>query len=555
MTTITFTQAVDNGKFLVKLFSSDLGTSASTTTINFSYVSDSLYFERIQFNGSASTSVSSSSTGGSGSVAISGNFQSIAQAGQPFATISFSGTGSGNFNLDFTRLTFNGVTPSFTDPALTSYNITTAQPADSFTMNEDSRHTGTYDPFDSIFGPTLSVATNPKHGTLTIVHSIFDGDQWQYVPASNYYGTDSFSIQARSGIQTKTITIQANVLPVRDDLTLAGTPGDEVLLGDKIDAGSFDRLSGLAGNDSLLGLAGNDTLDGGAGNDTLTGGVGADSMIGGDGNDVYYVDDFGDVVVEANADAQTGGIDTVYVNLKHAAGASYVLPANVENAIIQSAGACNVTGNAVNNLILMGSGLNIVDGGAGRSDTVSYATANTTGTQGISLDLSAFKNGYSVAAGISGADKVRNVENIIGSRYADRLSGSTAANILTGGDGQDTLKGKGGADIFRFETLANSPAGKNRDSILDFSADDRIDLSALDANASLAGDQAFNANIKTGIFSNSNSFTPGDQGKLFFDQATGILWGNTDNDAAAEFSIELTLVGGLKSVSAAQLIL
>jgi hypothetical protein len=120
-----------------------------------------------------------------------------------------------------------------------------------------------------------------------------------------------------------------NVTPVRDDLTLTGGVGNDTLVGDLIDVGSYDHLIGLAGNDSLSGLAGNDTLDGGAGNDTLNGGTGADSMTGGDGSDVYYVDHTGDVVSETNATASTGGTDTVLQHL-----AAYTLTANVENGRI-----------------------------------------------------------------------------------------------------------------------------------------------------------------------------------------------------------------------------
>jgi Ca2+-binding RTX toxin-like protein len=103
--------------------------------------------------------------------------------------------------------------------------------------------------------------------------------------------------------------------------------GNDTLVGDLIDVGSYDHLIGLAGNDSLSGLAGNDTLDGGAGNDTLNGGSGADSMTGGEGSDIYYVDHTGDVVIESNATASTGGTDVVYSYL-----AAYTLTTNVENA-------------------------------------------------------------------------------------------------------------------------------------------------------------------------------------------------------------------------------
>ena len=45
---------------------------------------------------------------------------------------------------------------------------------------------------------------------------------------------------------------------------------------------------------------GTDTLTGGSGNDTLDGGIGADTLTSGAGDDNLYVDDAGDVIVEAS---------------------------------------------------------------------------------------------------------------------------------------------------------------------------------------------------------------------------------------------------------------
>ena len=45
----------------------------------------------------------------------------------------------------------------------------------------------------------------------------------------------------------------------------------------------------------------NNSITGNSGDDTIDGGAGADTMAGGAGNDVYYVDNTGDVVVEAQA--------------------------------------------------------------------------------------------------------------------------------------------------------------------------------------------------------------------------------------------------------------
>ncbi|HEX5372486.1 MAG TPA: calcium-binding protein [Aquabacterium sp.] len=86
---------------------------------------------------------------------------------------------------------------------------------------------------------------------------------------------------------------------VTQGLTLTGTSGRDLLVGDRLD----DTLTGLGGNDQLQGAAGDDLLDGGAGADTLTGGLGADRVIGGKGGDTYRFarGDGQDVIVDQDS--------------------------------------------------------------------------------------------------------------------------------------------------------------------------------------------------------------------------------------------------------------
>ncbi|MBX5190058.1 rhizobiocin, partial [Rhizobium sp. NZLR3b] len=93
----------------------------------------------------------------------------------------------------------------------------------------------------------------------------------------------------------------------------------------------------------------------------------ADTLIGGAGNDTYIVDNAGDVVTEA-AD---NGIDTVRTNL-----ASYTLADNVENLSFAGTGVFAGTGNALNNVIVGGSGSNTLTGGAGNDILTGGAAAD-----------------------------------------------------------------------------------------------------------------------------------------------------------------------------------
>lgn len=127
-----------------------------------------------------------------------------------------------------------------------------------------------------------------------------------------------------------------------------------------------DTLNGMDGDDTLSGLAGNDTLLGGNGNDSLNGGVGADTLTGGAGNDIYIVDNVGDRVIEA----VNGGNDTVRTSLN-----TYTLSDNVEVLAFTGTGGFTGTGNALNNIITGGNGVDRLNGGSG-NDTLSGGGGN-----------------------------------------------------------------------------------------------------------------------------------------------------------------------------------
>ncbi|MCW5734550.1 MAG: type I secretion C-terminal target domain-containing protein, partial [Enhydrobacter sp.] len=75
----------------------------------------------------------------------------------------------------------------------------------------------------------------------------------------------------------------------------------------------------------------------------------------------------------------------------------------------------------------------------------------------------------------------------------------------------------------------------------DLGEGDRIDVSALDADTTVAGDQAFaffsERDVFSGAFANAAA--------LFFEQSTYTLFGNVDADGAADFSIRLAGVDTL----------
>ena len=116
--------------------------------------------------------------------------------------------------------------------------------------------------------------------------------------------------------------------------------------------------------------------------------------------------------------------------------------------------------------------------------------------------------GAGTATGGGGTDQLLRIENAIGSNLADVLLGREGANALSGGGGADQITGFGGADDLRggdgsdtfiYLRAADSATGLS-DTIFDLEGADFIDLSAIDANTTAGGNQAFT--LISGAFTN-----------------------------------------------------
>lgn len=130
-----------------------------------------------------------------------------------------------------------------------------------------------------------------------------------------------------------------------------------------------------------------------------------------------------------------------------------------------------------------------------------------------------------------------------GNAGRDTLEGGAGNDTLDGGAGQDFMWGGAGNDRFVFRSLADYQAGAP-DVINDMSgvgtlAGDRIDISQIDANLSIVGNQAFVAG-RTSIGGmatyNNGSYT---EVRLFVDSRAGadfFLWINDGALVAANYS-------------------
>lgn len=259
-----------------------------------------------------------------------------------------------------------------------------------------------------------------------------------------------------------------------------GSAGADTLIGDQFGAPVDDTIFGLGSGDSIQGLGADDILFGGFGDDTVQGNDGSDSIEGG-----------------AGADSLSGGNGRDLL--------SYA----------QSSLAVDV---------------NLATGAAAGGDAAGDVFTGFEDLHGtLANDTLAGSNGRNGIAGGFGNDVIR---------------GRGGNDTLRGDAGEDTLRGDAGDDVFLYFDATDSSVA-TADEILDFvQGDDLIDLSAIDANAATAVDDAF-----TFIF---GAFT-GVAGQL---RDAGIrLEGDTDGDGVADFAIEVFSAGGGVVLTAGDIVL
>ncbi|MGK9236869.1 M10 family metallopeptidase C-terminal domain-containing protein [Inquilinus limosus] len=299
-----------------------------------------------------------------------------------------------------------------------------------------------------------------------------------------------------------------------------GNDSDEELSGsDRKDEiygqGGNDVIHGHDGDDKLHGGEGNDAVYGDSGEDTLTGGTGNDTLKGGGDDDILY-GEYGDA-----AGAYEGN-DMLYGE----GGNDKMMGEKGADTLSGGAGLDSLWGGDGNDLLEGGAGGDTLDGGAG-VDTVSYADS----AGGVTIRLV-----DRFAAGADAAnDKLASIENVIGSNYGDTLAGDEGANVLTGGLDKDVLIGGAGTDRFVY-TAPEDSMGENRDIIEDFSrGEDLIDLTRIDADIDLEGDQAFS-------FIGADAFEPEKAGQLRCEvtaDGNTLIEGDVDGDGQADFDILL----------------
>ncbi len=228
-----------------------------------------------------------------------------------------------------------------------------------------------------------------------------------------------------------------------------GNELDNVITG-AFQTDGMQRLDGLGGNDIIIGGNNADTIDGGSGNDTIYGSQHSgnwayldndhDTIHGGDGNDTIYGNGATDVTL-SNVDRAGEDSDVLYGD----AGNDEIFGLFGDDLIYGGAGDDKLWGQSENDTIYGGDGNDRIGGGSGE----------------------------------------------------DHLYGDAGNDVISGTGGRDWLTGGAGDDRFDWDHVTEStPGAANRDVIVDFfgagaKGGDVIDLSTIDANSGVGGNQAF----------------------------------------------------------------
>lgn len=327
---------------------------------------------------------------------------------------------------------------------------------------------------------------------------------------------DSTSNFSEAGGGGRTVTVTDGT--IEHFTILTGSGADTITTGDgndiiktgngasTISAGQgVNHIIGGRNSDTVTALDGGNYIDAGDGANSITSGGGDDTLLSGKGADT--------IIAGGGIDRITlrGGADTVDAG------------AGIDRLVIDySAMTTDVTGGVASG--------NLGSGYVGHFGDVAVSTIDFEGSEQFTIATGAGNDSLTTG---DGADVLRSGSGndvLKGGGGGDKLSGGGGNDRLFAGLGVDHLTGGKQADVFVFLTIEEAGSGKQRDVIGDFvSGVDRINLSAIDANANRNGDQSF-------IFIGNDDFSSR-AGELHL--KNGVVSGDTDGDGRADFAIEL----------------
>jgi len=283
-------------------------------------------------------------------------------------------------------------------------------------------------------------------------------------------------------------------------------------------------LNGTDASDEIFGMGFRDILHGSGGADTIHGGGGDDDIFGDDGDDKLFGDE--------GEDKMSGG--------------------EGDDTLDGGKGDDRLFGDGDQDKFVDVHGNNAIDGGSG-FDTLDYSgfqngrvtvTLADSGAAGLAIREThiATQNGSGYFLE-DGRDTMVSIERVVGTAGDDTITGNNSANVLRGGAGLDVLTGGGGADTFQF--LAGDLSSGGGERITDFDIFDHIDLSAIDAQTNVSGNNAFHVITGTGGFT-------GASGELLIrslGNGNFNVFGDTNGDSNADivFSVHEATAGAFNA--------
>lgn len=186
------------------------------------------------------------------------------------------------------------------------------------------------------------------------------------------------------------------------------------------------------------------------------------------------------IAIEIDDDHRSFRNDNLYTNSGVITARIAVYETNIQGVPIhiQNSGT-------INGIIYLGFGSNLIENSGVINGDIYLNVADEGGGH-------SFGGTYDGRAGVVNGAVVGGtyVDTFLGGKGGEVFDGKGGADVFNGGGGSDTLIGGGGADTFVYSySLDSFP--RQPDVIADLGNNDWIDLSAIDAIASVKGDQAF----------------------------------------------------------------
>ncbi|MGB5791917.1 beta strand repeat-containing protein, partial [Poseidonibacter sp.] len=346
--------------------------------------------------------------------------------------------------------------------------------------------------------------------TLDSIESAIGSDNSDTFIMDSSFTTDTNTIDGKDGVD---VLDYSNYTANGITVNLGNQNEQTIATGDTDQIKDVENLIGGTKNDTITGSDADNSLDGNEGSDRFYGSNGTDIINGGVDSDGTADTDIADysnmtqkVVVTANGSSYTvlkpdGKSDTL-TNIEEIQGSDYKDEMTGDNVVsaddifkggdnsdtlIGNLGNDKLYGEEGDDTLRGGAGDDYLHGGADGSDTADFSDA--TGS-GIDVDLS--QTGSQTVGGNLGSDTLVDIENVLGSDFADTIAGNDKANTLKGGSGNDT---------FSFSNTAGETTGDYIDGGDDV---DTVDYSQLNSKIEIDLNEENNGATNVTVGTNSS---------------------------------------------------